>query len=66
MAAESEQGEGDERLGAVEPVGDPGEHPEFGVGGFDEALGQAVVEVGVDRVTVFGDPLGEVDKRGEL
>jgi hypothetical protein len=50
----------------VESVGDPGEQPDFGVGGFDEALGETVVEVGVDRITVFGDPLGEVDKRGEL
>ncbi len=53
-------------MGAVESVGDPGEQPDFGVGGFDEALGETVVEVGVDRITVFGDPLGEVDKRGEL
>ena len=66
MAAESEHCEGDERLGAVEPERDPGEQPDFGVGGFDEALGETVVEVGVDRTTVFGDPLGVVDKRGEL
>jgi len=66
VAAESEHCESDERLGAVEPEGDPGEQPDFGVGGFDESLGEAVVEVGVDRLTVFRDPFGEVGIRGEL
>ena len=66
MAAEGEECEGDEGLGAVKPVGDPGEQPDFGVGRFDEALGEAVVEVGVDHLAVSGDPLGEVDERFEL
>ena len=66
MAAESEHCEGDEGLGAVKPVGDPGEQPDFGVGVFDESLGQTMVEVGVDRCTVFGDLSGEVDERWEL
>ena len=66
MAAESEQGEGDERLGAVEPEGDPGEQPDLGVGRFDESLGETVFEVGVDRITVSADLSGEVDEGGEL
>jgi hypothetical protein len=65
VAAESEQCEGDEGLGAVEPVRDPGEQPDLGVGRFDQSLGETVVEVGVDRLTVSGDLLGEGDKRGE-
>jgi hypothetical protein len=32
----------------LEPERDPGEYPDFGVGGFDESLGEAVIEVGVD------------------
>ena len=50
----------------MEPEGDPGEQPDFGVGRFDESLGQTVVEVGVDRLAVSGDLSGQLDKRGEL
>ena len=32
----------------VEPERDAGEEPDLGVGRFDESLGEAVVEVGVD------------------
>jgi hypothetical protein len=49
----------------LKPVGDPGEQPDFGVGRFDQSLGQTVFEVGVDRFMVSGDLFGEVDKRGE-
>ena len=66
VAAEGEQYEGDEGLGAVEPERDPGEQTDFGVGRFDESLGETVVEVGVDRLTVSGDLFGEVDERWEL
>ena len=38
------------------------EHPDLGVGGFDQPLGQAVVEGGVDRVAVFDDAVGEFDE----
>ncbi len=50
----------------MKPERDPGEQPDFGVGGFDESLGQAVVEVGGDRFTMFRDSLREVDECGEL
>jgi hypothetical protein len=50
----------------VESVGDAGEQSDLGVGGFDESLVEAVVEVGVDRMTVFGDPFGEMGEGGEL
>jgi len=66
VAAEGEQGEGDEGLGAVEPERDPGEQPDLGVGRFDQALGETVVEVGVDGLTVSGGLLGEVDEGWEL
>jgi len=66
VASEGEECEGDERLGAVKPVGDPGEQPDFGVGRFDQSLREAMVEVGVDRFTMFRDPLGEMDEGWEL
>lgn len=50
----------------MKPLGDLGEQPDFGVGRFDEALGEAIVEVGVDRGTVFGNLLSEVDEGGKL
>ncbi len=50
----------------METEGDPGEQPDFGVGRFDESLRQTVVEVGVDRFTMFRDSLREVDERWEL
>ncbi len=62
MAAESEHCEGDEGLGAVEPERDPGEQPDLGVGRFDQALGQTMVEVGVDRLAVSGDLFDQFDK----
>ena len=46
VAAEGEHREGDERLGVFEPERDPGEDADLGVGGLDEALGEAVVEGG--------------------
>ncbi len=66
VAAESEHCEGDEWLGTVKSERDPGEQPDLGVGRFDEALGETMFEVGVDRLTVSGDLSGEFDKRGEL
>ena len=48
VAAEGEHGQGDERFGGVEPERDAGQQPDLGVGGFDQSVGQAVVEGGVD------------------
>ncbi len=50
----------------MKPERDPGEQPDFGVGGFDESLGETVVEVGVDRLTVSGDLFGQFDEGWEL
>ena len=66
MAAEGEECEGDEGFGSVESECDSGEEPDLGVGGFDESLGEAVLEVGVDRLTMFRDPLREMDEGGKL
>ena len=52
MCSEGEHGEGDEGLVAVEPERDAGEESDLGVRGFDEALGEAGVERGVDRGAV--------------
>ena len=49
MAAEGEHCEGDEGFGAVEAECDSGEEPDLGVRGFDESLGEAVIEVRFDR-----------------
>jgi hypothetical protein len=66
VAAESEHCESDEGLWAVKAERDPGEQPDFGVGRFDESLGETMVEVGVDRFAMFRNPLGKVDEGGEL
>ena len=50
----------------MEPERDSGEQPDFGVGRFDESLGETVFEVGVDGLAVSGDLLGQFDKRWEL
>ena len=65
MCAEGEHGEGDEWLVAVEPERDAGEQSDLGVGGFDEALGEAAVERGVDGVAVGADAALEVHERGD-
>ena len=66
VAAEGEQCWGDEGLGAVEPERDSREQTDFGVRGFDQSLGEAVVEVRFDRFAMFRDLLCEVDERFEL
>ena len=53
-------------LWAVEPECDSGKEPDLGVGGFDEALGEAVFEVRFDCFAMVRDPLCEVDERFEL
>ena len=63
MAAEAEHCQRDQRLGGSEPEGHPGDEPDLGVGGFDEALGQSVLEGGVDRGSVFDDASLECDER---
>ena len=50
----------------MEAERDPGEQPDLGVGRFDQPLGEAVVEVGVDCLTVSADLLGEFNERWEL
>ena len=62
MAAEGEEGEGDEGFGSVEAEGDAGEEPDLGVGGLDEAVGETGVEGVVDRLSVFDDLAGELDE----
>ncbi len=52
---EGEHGERDEWLVAVEPERDAGEQTDLGVGGFDEALGEAGVERIVDCGAVGDD-----------
>lgn len=62
VAAEGEHGQRDQRGGVVEAERDSGEHPDFGVGGFDQPLGEAVLERGVDAVAVFDDAAGQLDE----
>jgi hypothetical protein len=62
VAAEGEHGWGDERVGGVESERDAGQEPDLGVGGFDQSLGQAVLEGGVNRVAVSNDAARHFDK----
>lgn len=55
MAAEGEHGQGDECFWGSESERDPGEQADFGVGRFDQPLGQPVFEGGVDGGAVFDD-----------
>ena len=66
VAAEGEEGEGDEWFVAVEPEGDAGEEPDLGVGRFDEGVGEAVFEGGVDGVAMRGDLAVQIDEGREL
>jgi hypothetical protein len=65
VRAEGEHGEGDEWLVAVEPERDPGEQPDHGVGRFDQALRQAMLEGCVDGSVMGGDLAVQVDERRE-
>ena len=62
MAAEGEHGQGDEGVWGSESEGDSGEQADFGVGRFDQPLGQAVFEGGVDGGAVFDDLAGQFDE----
>ena len=62
MAAEGEHGQGDECFWGSESERDPGEQADFGVGRFDQSLGEPVFEGGVDRVAVFDDLAGQLDE----
>jgi hypothetical protein len=64
VAAEGEQCEGDEGLGAVEPERDSCEEADLAVGGFDESLGEAVFEVAVDRFAMFREPRSRPSETG--
>lgn len=65
VSSEVEHGEGDEGLGAVESVSDAGQEPDLGVGGFDECVGELVVQGGVDGGSVAADESSELDEGGE-
>ena len=66
VASEAEHCEGYEWFRSVEPERDSCEQPDLCVGGFNESLGEVVLEVRFDRVAMFRDPLCEVDERFEL
>ena len=51
-----------QRGGVVESERDASQDADLGVGGFDQSLGQAVVEGGVDGVAVFDDAAGQLDE----
>jgi hypothetical protein len=44
VAAEAEQGEGDEGLRGLEPERHPGDQPDLGVGRLDQAVGQVLLD----------------------
>jgi hypothetical protein len=48
VAAEGAHGQRDECFGGAESERDPGQESDLGVGGFDQSLGEAVVEGGDD------------------
>ena len=60
VAAEGEHGQGDQRIGGAESERNPGQQSDLGVGGFDQPLGQAVVEGGVDGLAVAYDATGQL------
>src|SRR5664280_178349 len=49
----------------LEAEGHPGQETHLGVRALDEPVGQPVLEAGVDRDAVLGDPLGQVDESGD-
>src|SRR5664280_927811 len=49
----------------LEAEGHPGQETHLGVRALDQPVGQPVLEAGVDRDTVLGDPLGQVDESGD-
>ena len=53
MSAEAEHCQGDEGVGGLESVPDPGDQPDFGVDRFDPAVGQAVLDGSQDAVSVL-------------
>jgi hypothetical protein len=65
VRAEGEHGEGDEWLVGVESERGPGEQPDLGIGRFDLALRQVVLEGGVDGGVMGGDLAVQVDERWE-
>jgi hypothetical protein len=62
VAAEGEHSQGDQRLRGAEAERDPGEESVLGVGGFDQSLGEAIVEGGVDGLAVSHDAAGQLDQ----
>ena len=63
MAAEREQGEGDEGFGSVEAERDAGEQSDLGVGRLDESVGQVVLDRGEDSGPVLDDALLQFHER---
>ena len=61
VPAEGEHRQRDEGFGGAKSERNPGQQPDLGVDRFDEALGQAVVECGVDGLAVFDDAAGQRD-----
>jgi hypothetical protein len=55
VAAEGEHGEGNECLRGAESERNPGQESDLGVGGFDQFLGEAVIQGGVDGIAVSDD-----------
>jgi hypothetical protein len=62
VAAEGEHGQDDECLWGAESERYAGEQPDLGVGGFDQSLGEAVVEGGVDGFAVSHDASGQLNE----
>ena len=65
VSSESEHREGDECVGGFESERDAGEDPDFGVGGFDQPVGEPVLEAGVDRFAVPTDFASHFDELGD-
>jgi len=66
QAGAAEVDEGDERPGSVEAEAAVGEQPDFGVEGFEAAVGEPESDRGEDAVAVAADRAGELDERLEL
>ena len=64
-AAEAEHRECDQGLGGAESERDPGDQADLGVDRFDQGVGEAVLERGVDPRSDGPDAFGEVHEGGD-